>query len=181
MNSKKRSRSRSRQSSEECSVSRHKHSKRRRSQTSSNRDSNNIAKGNAMSSNPAAFDKILRQISGISEVVNNLGQRQPNLEAAKNSGRNNNNAGVANGQEMARCRSFAVLEETPLPDLDVFTTPKLDKVISDQVPVNLKQSVEIRDKELLIVQRHVLNVAALLTALRDLLENKHKTFQFRTC
>lgn len=67
---------------------------------------------------------------------------------------------------------FGVLEETSLPDLDVFTTPKLDKVISDQVPVNLKKSVEIRDKELLKVQRHVLNVAAPLTALHDLLENK---------
>ena len=59
-----------------------------------------------------------------------------------------------------------------MPDLVVFTTPKLDKAIVDQVPFNLKKSVEIRDKELLKVQRHVLNVAAPLMALHDLLENK---------
>ena len=59
-----------------------------------------------------------------------------------------------------------------MPDLDVFTTPKLDKAIVDQVSFNLKKSVEIRDKELLKVQRHVLNVAAPLRALHDLLENK---------
>jgi hypothetical protein len=67
-----------------------------------------------------------------------------------------------------------ILEETSLPDLDVFTTPKLDKDIADQVPFNLKKSVEIRDKELLKVQRHVLNVAAPLTALHELLENTNK-------
>ena len=37
---------------------------------------------------------------------------------------------------------FNILEETSLPDLDVFTMPKLDKAIVDQVPFNLKKSVE---------------------------------------
>ena len=74
-------------------------------------------------------------------------------------------------RSLSSSQIFNILEETSLPDLDVFTTPKLDKDIADQVPFNLK-SVEIRDKELLKVQRHVLNVAAPLTALRDLLENK---------
>ncbi|CAB3986747.1 Hypothetical predicted protein [Paramuricea clavata] len=34
------------------------------------------------------------------------------------------------------------LEETSLPDLDVFTTPKLDKPIADQIQKNYKKSVE---------------------------------------
>ena len=75
-------------------------------------------------------------------------------------------------RSLSSSQIFSILEETSLPDLDVFTTPKLDKAIVDQVPFNLKKSVEIRDKELLKVQRHVLNVAAPLTALHDLLENK---------
>ncbi len=75
-------------------------------------------------------------------------------------------------RSLSSSQIFNILEETSLPDLDVFTTPKLDKDIADKVPFNLKKSVEIRDKELLKVQRHVLNVAAPLTALHDLLENK---------
>ena len=75
-------------------------------------------------------------------------------------------------RSLSSSQIFNILEETSLPDLDVFTTPKLDKDIADKVPFNLKKSVEIWDKELLKVQRHVLNVAAPLTALHDLLENK---------
>ena len=74
-------------------------------------------------------------------------------------------------RSLSSSQIFSILEQTSLPDLDVFTTPKLDKTIIDQVPSQFKKSVEIRDKELLKVQRHVLNVAAPLTALHDLLEN----------
>ena len=69
---------------------------------------------------------------------------------------------------------FSILEETSLPDLDVFTTPKLDKAIADQIPKNYKKSVENRDKELIKVQRHVLNVGAPLTALHDMLESRQE-------
>jgi hypothetical protein len=41
----------------------------------------------------------------------------------------------------------------------------------------LKNSVENRDKELINLQRHVLNVGALLGALHDLLENKQQLSQ----
>ena len=75
-------------------------------------------------------------------------------------------------RSLSSSQIFSILEETSLPDLDVFSTPKLEKAIVDQVPFTLKKSVEIRDKELLKVQRHVLNVAAPLTTLHDLLENK---------
>ena len=74
-------------------------------------------------------------------------------------------------RSLSSSQIFSILEQTSLPDLDVFTTPKLDKTIIDQVPSQFKKSVEIRDKELLKVQRDVLNVAAPLTALHDLLEN----------
>ena len=74
-------------------------------------------------------------------------------------------------RSLSSSKTFSILEQTSLPDLDVFTTPKLDKTIIDQVPSHLKKSVEICDKEWLKVQRHVLNVAAPLTALHDLLEN----------
>ena len=74
-------------------------------------------------------------------------------------------------RSLSSSQIFSILEQTSLPDLDVFTTPKLDKTMIDQVPSEFKKSVEIRDKELLKVQRHVLNVAAPLTALHDLLEN----------
>ena len=74
-------------------------------------------------------------------------------------------------RSLSSSQIFSILEQTSLPDLEVFTTSKLDKTIIDQVPSHLKKSVEIRDKELLKVQRHVLNVAAPLTALHDLLEN----------
>ena len=53
---------------------------------------------------------------------------------------------------------FSILEGTSLPELDVFTMPKLDKAIADQIPKNYKKSVENRDKELLRVQRHVINM-----------------------
>ena len=72
-------------------------------------------------------------------------------------------------QSLSSSQIFSILEQTSLPDLDVFTTPKLDKTIIDQVLSHLKKSVEIRDKELIKVQRHVLNVAA-SAALHDLLE-----------
>ena len=58
--------------------------------------------------------------------------------------------------------------------MDVFTTPKLDKAIADQIPKNYKKSVENRDKELIKVQRHVLNVGAPLTALHDMLESRQE-------
>ena len=38
---------------------------------------------------------------------------------------------------------FSILEHTSLPDLEVFTTPKLDKTIIDQVPFSHRKSVEI--------------------------------------
>ena len=74
-------------------------------------------------------------------------------------------------RSLSSSQIFSILEQTSLPDLDVFKTPKLDKTIIDQVPSQFKKSVEIRDKELLKVQRHVLSVAAPLTALHDVLEN----------
>ena len=58
--------------------------------------------------------------------------------------------------------------------MDVFTTPKLDKAIADQIPKNYKKSVENRDKELIKVQQHVLNVGAPLTALHDMLESRQE-------
>ena len=70
--------------------------------------------------------------------------------------------------------SSQILEETSLPDLDVFSAPKLDKAIADQISENYKKSVENRDKELIKVQRHVINVGAPLTALHDLLESKQE-------
>ena len=68
------------------------------------------------------------------------------------------------------------MEETLHPELDVFTMPKLDKAIADQIPKNYKKSIENRDKELLKVQRHVINGGGggELTALYDLLESKQE-------
>lgn len=77
-------------------------------------------------------------------------------------------------RSLSSSQIFSILEDTSLPEIDVFTTPKLDKALSDQIPQKYKKSVENRDKELLKVQRHVLNVAAPLTALHDLLENKQE-------
>ena len=48
------------------------------------------------------------------------------------------------------------------------------KAIADQIPKNYKKSVKNRDKELLKVQRHVINVGDPLTALHDLLESKQE-------
>ena len=44
---------------------------------------------------------------------------------------------------------LSILEETSLSCLYVFTTPKLDKVATDQIPKNNKKSIENRDKELI--------------------------------
>ena len=74
-------------------------------------------------------------------------------------------------RSLSSSQVFSILEQTSLPDLDIFTTPKLDETTIEQVPSHLKKSVENRDKESLKVQRHVLNVALPLTALHDLLEN----------
>lgn len=67
---------------------------------------------------------------------------------------------------------FSILEETALPDMDIFTTPKLDKSMADQISPNYRKTADNRDKELSKVQRHVLNVAAPLAVLHDLIENK---------
>ena len=56
---------------------RHKHSKHRRLDGSPcGRDSTTTG------GNPAAFEELFKQISGISEAVSSLGQRLTNLEAA---------------------------------------------------------------------------------------------------
>ena len=280
MSSEQGSRSPSRKRARDRSESRHKHSKRRRSDEPSGQDT--LTSGG----NSAAFAELFKQISGISEAVNSLGQRLTSLEAAATSNgseRGNNGHEImaaecpvlshnkvsvndinsmdqlsvivppdqdlvdsiapetlendlghgdspetsellnndevntmaakppkqiseeklgqgessSKGQlfdpvdqdpswvtsdslksfldtnfrrSLSSSQIFSIVEEISLPDLDVFTTPKLDKATVDQVPFNLK-SVEIRDKELLKIQRHVLNVAAPLTALHDLLEN----------
>ena len=77
-------------------------------------------------------------------------------------------------RSLSSSQIFGILEETSLPDLDVLSAPKLDKAIADQIPKNYKKSVENRDKELIKVQRHVINVGAPLTALHDLLESKQE-------
>ena len=66
------------------------------------------------------------------------------------------------------------MEKTSLPELDVFTTPKLDEAIAEKIQKNYKKSVENRDKELLKVQRHVINVGGPLTALHNLLESQQE-------
>ena len=66
------------------------------------------------------------------------------------------------------------MEKTSLPELDVFTTPKLDKAIAEKIQKNYKKSIENRDKELLKVQRHIINVGGPLTALHDLLESQQE-------
>ena len=66
------------------------------------------------------------------------------------------------------------LENVPtllIPDMEVFITPKLDKSPADQISSNYKKNAENRDKELPKVQRYVLNTAASLTVLHDMLEN----------
>ena len=75
-------------------------------------------------------------------------------------------------RSLSSSQIFNILEETSLPDTTVFTAPKLDKAIGDQIQKNYKKTVENRDKELMKVQRHILNVGAPLSALHDLLENK---------
>ena len=278
MSSRKRSRSPSSHSSKERSGKHRESSKRRRSH-----DGQCGTDTTSTSGNPVAFTELLKQMSGISQAVNNLGERLSNLETAaasdvqamaasdcpvvtqageasfsnevnsrdqlsvvvthdpdlidpiapetletdlghgdgpqtseslnndstlstkvKQSGQSleeklgHDESALIKGQlfdpvdhdpswatpdsfksfletnfrrSLSSCQIFSILEQTSLPDLDVFTTPKLDKTIIDQVPSQFKKSVEIRDKELLKVQRHVLNVAAPLTALHDILEN----------
>ena len=56
--------------------------------------------------------------------------------------------------------------------MDIFVTPKLDKSLADQISPNYRKTAENRDRELSKVQRHILNTAAPLTILHDLLENK---------
>jgi hypothetical protein len=80
-------------------------------------------------------------------------------------------------RSLSSSQIFSILEDTSLPELEVFSTPKLDKTIADQIPNSYKKSVENRDKELIKVQRHVLNVAAPLTALHDMLEHKQQLSQ----
>ena len=79
-------------------------------------------------------------------------------------------------ENFRRCLSssqiFNILEETALPNMEVFTTPKLDKSLAGQISPSYKKTAENRDKELSKVQRNVLNAAAPLTVLHDLLENK---------
>ena len=265
MSSRKRSRSPSSHSSKERSGKHRKSSKRRRSH-----DGQCGTDTTSTSGNPVAFTELLKQMSGISQAVKNLGERLTNLETAAASngpGRSNNNVNVQamaasecpvvtqageasfsneinsmdqlsvvvtqdpdlidpiapetletdlghgdgpqtseslnndstlstkvkqSGQSLeeklghdesalkgqlfdpvdhdpswatsdsfksfletnfrrslSSSQIFSILEQTSLPDLDVFTTPKLDKTIIDQVPSQFKKSVEIRDKELL--------------------------------
>ena len=73
-------------------------------------------------------------------------------------------------RSLSSSQVFGILEETSSKFRR--STPKLDKTIADQIPKNYKKSVKNRDKELVKVQRDVLNVGAPLTALHDLLENK---------
>ena len=54
--------------------------------------------------------------------------------------------------------------------MDIFVTPKLDKSLADQISPNYRKTAENRDRELSKVQRHILNTAAPLTVLHDLLE-----------
>ena len=55
---------------------------------------------------------------------------------------------------------FNILEETALTHMKVFTKPKLDKSLADQISPSYKKTAENRDKELSKVQRKVLNAAA---------------------
>ena len=90
MSSRKRSRSPSSHCSKERSGNRHKSSKRRRSH-----DGQCSTDTSSTSGNPAAFTELLKQMSGISEAVKNLGERLTNLETAAASngpGRSANNA-----------------------------------------------------------------------------------------
>ena len=79
-------------------------------------------------------------------------------------------------ENFRRCLSssqiFNILEETALPNMEVFTTPKLDKSLADQISPSYKKTAENRDKGLSKVQRNVLNAAAPLTVLHDLLDYK---------
>ena len=75
-------------------------------------------------------------------------------------------------RSLSSSQVFKVLEETALPDMDIFVTPKLDKSLADQISPNYRKTAENRDRELSKVQRHILNTAAPLTVLHDLLENK---------
>ena len=75
-------------------------------------------------------------------------------------------------RNLSSSQVFKVLEETALPDMDIFVTPKLDKSLADQISPNYRKTAENWDRELSKVQRHILNTAAPLTVLHDLLENK---------
>ena len=75
-------------------------------------------------------------------------------------------------RNLSSSQVFKVLEETALPDMDIFVTPKLDKSLADQISPHYRKTAENRDRELSKVQRHILNTAAPLTVLHDLLENK---------
>ena len=75
-------------------------------------------------------------------------------------------------RNLSSSQVFKVLEETALPDMDIFVTPKLDKSLADQISPNYRKTAENRDRKLSKVQRHILNTAAPLTVLHDLLENK---------
>ena len=75
-------------------------------------------------------------------------------------------------RNLSSSQVFKVLEKTALPDMDIFVTPKLDKSLADQISPHYRKTAENRDRELSKVQRHILNTAAPLTVLHDLLENK---------
>ena len=75
-------------------------------------------------------------------------------------------------RNLSSSQVFKILEETALPDMDIFVAPKLDKSLADQISPNYRKTAENRDRELSKVQRHILNTAAPLTFLHDLLENK---------
>ena len=92
MSSKQGSRSPSRKRARERSDSRHKHSKRRRSDEPSGQDT--LTSGG----NSAAFDELFKQISGISEAVHSLGQRLTTLQAAAPT--SNGSERISNGHEI---------------------------------------------------------------------------------
>ena len=72
-------------------------------------------------------------------------------------------------QNLSSSQVLKVLEETALPDMDIFVAPKLHKSLADQISPNRRKTAENRDGELSKVQRHILNTAAPLTVLHDLL------------
>ena len=56
-------------------------------------------------------------------------------------------------QNLSSSQVFKVLEETALPDMDIFVTPKLDNSLADQISPNYRKTAENRDRGLSKVQR----------------------------